>query len=217
MFISHLQYVKYQCLRGASSFTQAASKSLWLAATILWKRCRQNGSEKYAPCFTYFKSQSDVRLLKRMQWNIGFIQVLCLSGEWRSAVVFIPRQEIDTNTVVGSDCYFMFCARLLCFCCSFCLHQCKTDRGKTLRSSVSFRPACLRLQLGHITTLRTWLKVMPPGLRWAQISVCQKCNWRKLKIHPSQWGQIAPRCPARWGPLTERMNTIEGLFLAERA
>lgn len=61
--------------------------------------------------------------------------------------------------------------------------------------------------------LHTWLKVIAPGLRWAQISVCQKCNWRKLKIHPSWWGQIASLCPGDARPInweSERVSTRAG-------
>lgn len=169
-----------------------------------------------------------VGLLNQMQWNIKLIQVLCC-GEWRSAV-FIPGQEIDTNTVCGSWLWFHIPRwqrpDQLCCCYSFCcstVHMCdETDREK--KDCVWLVRALSRhmwghegLQLGRIPTLHTWLKVIPPGLRWAQISVCQKCNWRNLKIHPSRWGQIASPCPAMWGPLTERMNTIEGLFLPEQA
>lgn len=78
------------------------------------------------------KSQSDVGLLNHMQWNIGLIQLLC-SGEWWLAVVFIPRQEIDTNTVVGSYCDFMLCAG----CCVFVAHfVCVSARHTEEKDSV---------------------------------------------------------------------------------
>lgn len=37
------------------------------------------------------------------------------------------------------------------------------------------------------------------------------------KLLPPRRGRTAPPCPARRGPLTERMNAMEGLFPAEQA
>ena len=156
----------------------------------------------------------------RLRWKIELIQVLC-SAEWRTAV-FIPGQEIDTNTVCGYWVWFyiprswsvVFLLLILWSCCARVWQDRQRKGLWALGRDVWGHEG---LQLGHIPALHTWLKVIPPGLRWAQISVCQKCNWRNLKIHLSRWGQIASPCPAMWGPLTERMNTIEGLFLPEQA
>lgn len=95
-----------------------------------------------------------VRVLNQMQWNIELIQLLC-SAEWRTAV-FIPGQEINTNTVCGHWSWFHIPhwqrPDQLCFCCSFCVcvcavHMCgKTDRRTSLRGCVRIRQGRVRVQ-----------------------------------------------------------------------
>lgn len=109
-------------------------------------------------------------------------------------------KKINTNTLCRywllihipswqrSDQLYFCCS--LCCCVCVCVYDRPRKKPLTLCRCLSIRQKCLRawgLQLGHILVpaLHTWMKVIPPGLRWAQISVYQKCNWRNLKIHPS--------------------------------
>lgn len=70
---------------------------------------------------------------------------------------------------------------------SVCMCVCDrvTDRYTSVRARGSNVWGHEGLQPAHIPALHTPLKAKPLGFRWAQISVCQKCNWRNLKIHPS--------------------------------
>lgn len=164
----------------------------------------------------------DVGLLHQMQWNIELIQLLWVAvSPWTKNLYKYSLWVLIVilHSALAAPYSLVFDAH---FAVTYCADAWLDKERKRLYCSVSIRQACVRAwgfttSYSHIPTLHTWLKVIPPGLRWAQISVCHKCNWRNLKIHPSWWGQIASPCPAMWGPLTERMNTIEGLFLPEQA
>lgn len=231
--IKSLAPFKYACLfvvrylNANKHPTSPGWSPFFISSPVISGSCSQNvKNEKYALSFTYFKSHSDWMhdsLLNRMLCKIELIKFLC-SGEWQS-LVFIPGQEIDTNTVSGAWLWFHIppwqYPDQLCFCCSFCCCMCETRQtqnktfnalwvlGSHIWEHKGLRPS-------HIPSLHSWLKVIPPG--WGELKYQFVRNAIEEASKFTHQGEDKSHpCPAMWGPLAESMNTIEGLFLAEQA
>lgn len=158
-----------------------------------------------------------VRLLNQMEWNIELIQVLC-SAEWRSAFFYpvtrnrykyslwfhIPHWQHPDELCV--------CVYVLCICVK---RQWEKDC-----CCMSVGQACLRAQ-GFTTWLYTCITHLAGGYT-SRFKVNSNISLSETQLKKPQNTPITVRtnrspCPAMWGPLTERTNTIEGLFLPEQA
>lgn len=140
-----------------------------------------------------------------------------LSLDKKSIQIQLVEPDCDFTFHPGSiliSCVFVaVCVNLLCVC------ETRQTRSKTFNALWVLGSHIWEhkgLRPSHIPSLHSWLKVIPPGWGELKYQFIRNAIEEASKFTHQGEDKSHP-CPAMWGPLAERMNTIEGLFLAEQA